>query len=167
MLPPAQQERVFQDPPPGSRLVVVATNVAETSLTIPGIRYVVDAGRSKQKLLDSRSGVTRFEVRWVSKASGEQRAGRAGRTGPGHCYRLYSSAMYNDTFPQASASAAAIGPFCLAESFFNRSSRLPRLSTHRWRAWCSCSSPWGLTDATISRFLHRRRGRLSEPPRPV
>lgn len=181
MLPPAQQARVFRPPPAGHRLVVVATNVAETSLTIPGaeavrtpevqglaaglsglrcggrvpgrhsrgickqrlpaghaqvprsqllratpasrsadlvraaaallagplaalhagqfadggpphrtpagIRYVVDAGRSKQRLLETAAGLSRFEVRWVSKASAEQRAGRAGRTGPGHCYR--------------------------------------------------------------------------------
>lgn len=59
MLPGALQERVFEPPPDGSRLVVVATNVAETSVTLPGIRYVVDAGRSKQKLLDERSGVNR------------------------------------------------------------------------------------------------------------
>lgn len=100
MLPANLQSRVFGTVPEGHRLVVVATNVAETSLTIPGIRYVVDAGRSKQKLLEnSGGGLARFEVRWISKASAEQRAGRAGRTGPGHCYRLYSSAHFNDTFP--------------------------------------------------------------------
>ncbi len=60
----------------------------------------MDAGRSKQKLLESNGSLARYEVRWVSKASAEQRAGRAGRTGPGHCYRLYSSAHFNDTFPQ-------------------------------------------------------------------
>ena len=54
---------------------------------VAGIRYVVDAGRAKQKLLEGQAGLARFEVRWVSKASAEQRAGRAGRTGPGHCYR--------------------------------------------------------------------------------
>lgn len=102
MLPSAQQVQVFQPPPPGSRLIVVATNVAETSLTIPGIRYVVDAGRSKQKILEANAGLARYEVRWVSQASAEQRAGRAGRTGPGHCYRLYSSAVFNDTFPRYS-----------------------------------------------------------------
>ena len=48
---------------------------------------MVDAGRAKQKLLEGQAGLARFEVRWVSKASAEQRAGRAGRTGPGHCYR--------------------------------------------------------------------------------
>jgi ATP-dependent RNA helicase DHX37/DHR1 len=100
-LQPSAQAKVFQPTPPGHRLIIVATNVAETSLTIPGIRYVVDAGRSKQRLLESpSSGLARFDVRWISKASAEQRAGRAGRTGPGHCYRLFSSAVFNDMFPQ-------------------------------------------------------------------
>eukprot|EP00884_Botryococcus_braunii_P019188 jgi/Botrbrau1/5953/Bobra.0366s0123.1 len=100
MLHKAAQEKVFSAPPAGARLIVVATNVAETSLTIPGVRYVVDAGRSKQKLLEAGGAMVRYDVRWISKASAEQRAGRAGRTGPGHCYRLYSSAVYNDTFRQ-------------------------------------------------------------------
>ncbi|KAK9848573.1 hypothetical protein WJX84_001989, partial [Apatococcus fuscideae] len=101
LLPAAAQAKVFQPAPPGHRQIIAATNVAETSLTIPGIRYVVDAGRAKQRLLEEgHTGMARFEVRWISKASAEQRAGRAGRTGPGHCYRLYSSAHYNDTFPK-------------------------------------------------------------------
>jgi ATP-dependent RNA helicase DHX37/DHR1 len=100
MLPAAAQLRVFGDPPAGHRLVVVATNVAETSLTIPGIRYVVDCGRAKERTYERGSGMSKFEVNWISKASADQRAGRAGRVGPGHCYRLYSSAMFNDHFPQ-------------------------------------------------------------------
>lgn len=51
------------------------------------MRYVVDAGRAKEKVLDSHGAAARFQVAWISKASAEQRAGRAGRTGPGHCYR--------------------------------------------------------------------------------
>ena len=93
-----QQMRVFSPPPPGHRLVIVATNVAETSLTIPGIRYVVDSGRSKERHYDPISGVQSFQVSWISKASASQRSGRAGRTGPGHVYRLYSSALYEDHF---------------------------------------------------------------------
>jgi len=100
VLKPEQQAQVFKAVPEGHRLIVVATNIAETSLTIPGIRYVVDAGRSKQRLLDTTNGLARFEVRWVSKASADQRAGRSGRVGPGHCYRIYSSAVFNDLFPQ-------------------------------------------------------------------
>ncbi|GIL53593.1 hypothetical protein Vafri_9207 [Volvox africanus] len=104
MLPQAQQAKVFAPHPPGHRLIIVATNVAETSLTIPGIRYVVDAGRSKQKLLEEASSgqMAQYDVRWISKASASQRAGRAGRTCPGHAYRLYSSAHFNDTFPEHS-----------------------------------------------------------------
>ena len=98
-LPAAEQRRAFEPVEEGARLVVVATNIAETSITIPGIRYVVDSGREKQKLRESvASGVARFSVGWISKASAAQRTGRAGRTGPGHCYRLFSSAFYNDSF---------------------------------------------------------------------
>ena len=102
-LPPSAQMRVFRPPPDGKRLIVYATNVAETSLTIPGIRYVVDCGRHKERVY-SRGGVSSFEVGWISRASAEQRAGRAGRTGPGHCYRLYSSAVCQELkehFPPA------------------------------------------------------------------
>ena len=94
------QLRVFEKPPGDSRLIVLATNVAETSLTIPGIRYVFDTGRAKEKKYDRISGVQSFEVGWISKASASQRAGRAGRTEPGHCYRLYSSAVYEQDFAE-------------------------------------------------------------------
>ncbi|KAA8912256.1 hypothetical protein TRICI_003536 [Trichomonascus ciferrii] len=100
LLPTREQMKVFENPPEGSRLCVVATNVAETSLTIPGIRYVVDCGRSKERHYDEVTGVQSFKVGWVSKASADQRAGRAGRTGPGHCYRIYSSAIYESDFEQ-------------------------------------------------------------------
>ncbi|KAJ3426670.1 hypothetical protein M0812_26238 [Anaeramoeba flamelloides] len=96
------QMKVFQDPPEGYRLIVVATNVAETSITIPNIRYVVDTGKEKQKIYDQYSKISKFEIKWTSKASAEQRTGRAGRTGPGHCYRLYSSAVFQNYFPQFS-----------------------------------------------------------------
>ncbi|KAF2688507.1 P-loop containing nucleoside triphosphate hydrolase protein [Lentithecium fluviatile CBS 122367] len=99
-LPTNQQLRVFEPPPEGSRLIVLATNVAETSLTIPGIRYVFDCGRAKEKRYDLITGVQSFEVGWISKASANQRAGRAGRTGPGQCYRLYSSAVFERDFDE-------------------------------------------------------------------
>jgi ATP-dependent RNA helicase DHX37/DHR1 len=104
MLPASQQLRVFQDVPEDERLVVVATNVAETSLTIPGIKYVVDTGKQKAKNYNPATGVASYEIQWVSKASASQRAGRAGRTGPGHCYRLYSAAAYgkDELFPEFS-----------------------------------------------------------------
>uniref|UniRef100_A0A8C9NAA8 DEAH-box helicase 37 n=1 Tax=Serinus canaria TaxID=9135 RepID=A0A8C9NAA8_SERCA len=96
LLAPEKQAKVFRPPPPGTRLCVVATNVAETSLTIPGIKYVVDSGREKRRCYDRITGVSSFRVTWVSQASADQRAGRAGRTEPGHCYRLYSSAVFMD-----------------------------------------------------------------------
>lgn len=103
LLPTKEQMKVFEPPPDGSRLVILATNVAETSLTIPGIRYVFDCGRSKERKYDPVSGVQSFEIDWISKASAKQRAGRAGRTGPGHCWRLYSSAVYERDFAEFSA----------------------------------------------------------------
>ncbi|KAJ9664325.1 putative ATP-dependent RNA helicase DHR1 [Neophaeococcomyces mojaviensis] len=98
-LPTKEQLRVFEPPPDRARMIVLATNVAETSLTIPGIRYVFDCGRSKERKYDIESNVQTFEIDYVSKASAQQRTGRAGRTGPGHCWRLYSSAVYEQFFP--------------------------------------------------------------------
>jgi pre-mRNA-splicing factor ATP-dependent RNA helicase DHX15/PRP43 len=96
-LPPQQQQRIFDPPPsaksgsgPPGRKVVVATNVAETSLTIDGIVYVVDPGFSKQKVYNPRIRVESLLVSPISKASAQQRAGRAGRTRPGKCFRLYT-----------------------------------------------------------------------------
>jgi ATP-dependent RNA helicase DHX37/DHR1 len=100
LLPTKDQMKVFEPPPEGYRQVILATNVAETSLTIPGIRYVFDCGRAKERRYDRLSGVQSFEIGWISKASANQRSGRAGRTGPGHCYRLYSSAVYERDLPQ-------------------------------------------------------------------
>ncbi|VEN64053.1 unnamed protein product, partial [Callosobruchus maculatus] len=102
MLPIHKQRMVFQPPPEGCRLCIVSTNVAETSLTIPDVKYVVDSGKCKVKLYDKVTGVTGHVVHWCSKAAANQRAGRAGRTQPGHCYRLYSSAVFNDTFAEHS-----------------------------------------------------------------
>nr|XP_022903112.1 probable ATP-dependent RNA helicase kurz [Onthophagus taurus] len=93
-----KQLEVFKNPPEGCRLCVISTNISETSLTIPNIKYVVDSGKTKIKLYDKITGTSRFLVTWTSKASANQRAGRAGRTSPGHCYRLYSSAVFNDVF---------------------------------------------------------------------
>ncbi|KAK2965212.1 hypothetical protein RJ640_019967, partial [Escallonia rubra] len=103
MLPASAQLRIFEEVKENERLVVVATNVAETSLTIPGIKYVVDTGREKVKNYNSSNGMETYEVQWISKASAAQRAGRAGRTGPGHCYRLYSSAVFSHIFPDFSS----------------------------------------------------------------
>ncbi|KAI0043045.1 P-loop containing nucleoside triphosphate hydrolase protein [Auriscalpium vulgare] len=95
-LPPQQQQRIFDPPPPArdggppGRKVIVSTNIAETSLTIDGIVYVVDPGFSKQKVYNPRIRVESLLVSPISKASAQQRAGRAGRTRPGKCFRLYT-----------------------------------------------------------------------------
>ena len=99
-LPTSEQLKIFDPTPPSARLIVLATNVAETSLTIPGIRYVFDTGRSKERKYALDTGVQSFEIDYISKASAQQRAGRAGRTGPGHCWRLYTSAVYEQYFPE-------------------------------------------------------------------
>lgn len=93
MLSQKRQMKVFE-PPSGKRMIVVATNVAETSLTLPGIKYVIDSGLEKRKVFEGRLQVSKHVVTWISKASAQQRTGRAGRTGPGHCYRLYSNAAF-------------------------------------------------------------------------
>ncbi|KAI1000390.1 putative pre-mRNA-splicing factor ATP-dependent RNA helicase [Podosphaera aphanis] len=100
-LHPAQQQKIFEPAPqplkkggrPG-RKVIVGTNIAETSLTIDGIVYVVDPGFSKQKVYNPRIRVESLLVSPISKASAQQRAGRAGRTRPGKCFRLYTEAAF-------------------------------------------------------------------------
>src|SRR6478735_1614334 len=88
-LPTAEQQRVFQPSRTGRR-IVLATNVAETSLTVPGIRYVVDPGTARISRYSRRTKVQRLPIEPISQASAAQRAGRSGRTAPGICIRLYS-----------------------------------------------------------------------------
>jgi len=96
-LPGDLQAKIFEPTPPGARKVVVATNIAETSLTIDGICYVIDAGFCKQNTYDPRTGMESLIVTPVSRASSQQRAGRAGRTAPGKCFRLFTKwAFYNE-----------------------------------------------------------------------
>jgi len=100
-LPPAQQQKIFDPPPPPARpggppgrKVIVSTNIAETSLTIDGVVYVVDPGFVKQKVYNPRTRVESLLVSPISRASAHQRAGRAGRTRPGKCFRLYTEASF-------------------------------------------------------------------------
>jgi len=95
-LPSEMQTRIFDPSPPGSRKVVVATNIAEASLTIDGIYYVVDPGFVKQKAYNPKVGMDSLVVVPISQASARQRSGRAGRTGPGKCYRLYTEPAYKN-----------------------------------------------------------------------
>ena len=83
------QDAALKPSPAGRRKIVLATNIAETSLTIDGVRVVIDAGLERRSLFDPSSGMNRLELQRISRASAEQRAGRAGRTAPGVCYRLW------------------------------------------------------------------------------
>ncbi|MGQ4277046.1 ATP-dependent helicase HrpB [Pseudidiomarina sp. E22-M8] len=89
-LPLASQQAALREPSLGQKKVVLATNIAETSLTIPGIDVVVDSGRERRSIFYPRHGISRLQTQRISKASATQRAGRAGRLGPGQCYRLWS-----------------------------------------------------------------------------
>jgi len=111
-LPPNLQQHIFDDPPPPhgekkipGRKIIIATNIAETSLTIDGIVYVIDPGFSKQKVYNPRIRVESLLVSPISRASAQQRAGRAGRTREGKCFRLYTEDSYNNdlieqTYPE-------------------------------------------------------------------
>ncbi|CAH8266820.1 unnamed protein product [Arabidopsis lyrata] len=101
-LPSEMQSRIFDPPPPGKRKVVVATNIAEASLTIDGIYYVVDPGFAKQNVYNPKQGLESLVITPISQASAKQRAGRAGRTGPGKCYRLYTESAYRNEMPPTS-----------------------------------------------------------------
>ncbi|KAI3361314.1 hypothetical protein L3Q82_013498, partial [Scortum barcoo] len=90
-LPSDMQAKIFNPTPPGARKVVVATNIAETSLTIDGIIYVIDPGFCKQKSYNARTGMESLIVTPCSRASANQRAGRAGRVAAGKCFRLYTA----------------------------------------------------------------------------
>ncbi|KAL2475949.1 RNA helicase family protein [Abeliophyllum distichum] len=100
-LPPEMQVRVFSPPPPNCRRFIVATNIAETSLTVDGVVYVIDSGYVKQRQYNPSTGMYSLDVVQISKVQANQRAGRAGRTRPGRCYRLYPSMVYEDDFLDA------------------------------------------------------------------
>ncbi|CAO1393714.1 unnamed protein product [Diamesa hyperborea] len=101
-LPPAAQQKIFEAAPPKrpngaiGRKVVISTNIAETSLTIDGVVFVIDPGFAKQKVYNPRIRVESLLVSPISKASAQQRAGRAGRTRPGKCFRLYTEKAYKN-----------------------------------------------------------------------
>ncbi|KAF2348531.1 Helicase-associated domain [Trinorchestia longiramus] len=91
----SDQEKVFDVPPEGVRKCIVSTNIAETSITIDGVRFVVDSGKVKEMSYDATCKMQKLQEFWVSQASAQQRKGRAGRTGPGVCFRLYSEEQYD------------------------------------------------------------------------
>ncbi|KAJ8713246.1 hypothetical protein PYW07_013616 [Mythimna separata] len=93
-LPADLQAKIFQRAPPGQRKCIVATNIAETSLTVDGIMYVIDSGYCKLKVYNPRIGMDALQIYPVSQANARQRAGRAGRTGPGKAFCLYTQRQY-------------------------------------------------------------------------
>ncbi|CAI7627952.1 unnamed protein product [Penicillium pancosmium] len=95
-MPAEQQAKIFERADAGVRKVIVATNIAETSLTVDGIMYVVDAGYSKLKVYNPRMGMDTLQITPISQANANQRSGRAGRTGPGKAYRLYTEPAYKN-----------------------------------------------------------------------
>ncbi|CAL1697253.1 unnamed protein product [Somion occarium] len=95
-MPADLQAKIFEPTADGRRKVIVATNIAETSLTVDGILYVVDAGYSKLKVYNSKVGMDALQITPISQANANQRAGRAGRTGSGFCYRLYTEMAYRN-----------------------------------------------------------------------
>ena len=99
-LPPAEQDLALNPAPDGQRKVVLATSIAETSLTVPGVRIVVDGGYRRAPRLDAASGLSRLVTLRIGKAAAEQRAGRAGRSAPGVAIRLWSEALHRG-LPQA------------------------------------------------------------------
>lgn len=95
-MPADLQAKIFERAAPGVRKCIVATNIAETSLTVDGIMYVVDSGYSKLKVYNPKMGMDTLQITPISQANANQRSGRAGRTGPGQAYRLFTEKAYRD-----------------------------------------------------------------------
>ncbi|KAF8774188.1 ATP-dependent RNA helicase DHX33 like protein [Argiope bruennichi] len=115
-LPSDQQIDVFKPAPKGARKVIYATNIAETSITIPNIKYVIDTGKVKAKFFNSVCGFDVLRTQAISKAQAEQRAGRAGREFDGYCYRLYTKEQYKKFKDQTEPE---IRRFCLSRHSSN------------------------------------------------
>lgn len=130
-LTPAEQDRAIAPAPAGRRKVVLATSIAETSLTIEGVRIVVDSGFARVPAYDPATGLTTLETRRVSRASADQRRGRAGRTEPGICYRLWGEG-------QTAALAAFDTPEILGADLSGLALDL---------------ASWGVTDPKALKFL--------------
>ncbi|KAM6161312.1 ATP-dependent DNA/RNA helicase DHX36 isoform 2-T2 [Erethizon dorsatum] len=90
MFKSVNQTQVFKRTPPGVRKIVIATNIAETSITIDDVVFVIDGGKIKETHFDTQNNISTMSAEWVSKANAKQRKGRAGRVQPGHCYHLYN-----------------------------------------------------------------------------
>lgn len=147
-LPPSEQQRAITPDPQGRRKVVLATSIAETSLTIEGITTVIDSGLARLSRFEPRSGLTRLVTLPLSKDSSEQRAGRAGRLGPGACYRLWSPAFHTTLAEQRQPEMleADLAPLVLELAKWG-------VSNYSALAWLDQPPPTALAQATD--LLHR------------
>jgi ATP-dependent helicase HrpB len=136
-LEPGAQDKALSPSPPGRRKIVLATSIAETSLTIDGVRQVIDAGLARGQRYDPRTGMVRLETGKVSQAAAAQRAGRAGRTEPGIAWRLWPEAQHKALAPRAEPEIAIADLAPLALEL----------------------AQWGLADAGALRLL--------DPPNPA
>ncbi len=145
---PADQRMAIRRDPKGRRRIVLATAIAETSLTLDGVRVVVDSGLSRQAVFDHAAGTTRLETRRASQAAAGQRAGRAARQGPGVAYRLWAEAAHPGRPPYAppEIETADLAPLVL--------------SLARWGAGDPQSLPW--LDAPPEASIASARGRLEK-----
>jgi len=123
-LPPEEQRRVLAPPPEGSRRFILATNVAETSLTIPGVRAVVDSGLERRVRFHPRTGMDHWETVPISEASARQRQGRAGRLGPGICLRWWRSTEPRRSFSSPEILEADLAPLLLETALWGAASPL-------------------------------------------
>ena len=131
-LSPAEQDRAIAPSPAGRRKVVLATSIAETSLTIEGVRLVIDSGLMRLPRFSPRSGMTRLETMRVSQASADQRRGRAGRLEPGACYRLWTEEAQRGLLPFTPPEIldADLAPLALELALWGaRDTELPWLTT--------------------------------------
>ncbi|WP_188450000.1 ATP-dependent helicase HrpB [Arenimonas maotaiensis] len=112
-LPIEQQTRALEPAPEGVRRVVLASNVAESSVTLPGVRVVIDSGLAREPRFDPNSGFSRLEVTAISQASADQRAGRAGRVSSGWCYRLWPASQRLEPMRRAEIQHSELGALAL------------------------------------------------------
>ncbi|XP_063061354.1 ATP-dependent DNA/RNA helicase DHX36 [Engraulis encrasicolus] len=115
LMPTVSQTQVFNRPPPGVRKIVIATNIAETSITIDDVVYVIDGGKIKETHFDTENNISTLTAEWVSLANAKQRKGRAGRVSPGKCYHLYNGlrASLLDSYQLPEIQRTSLEELCL------------------------------------------------------